>query len=270
MFVDDDAQIKYIKENYPEITDHRINSSHWDLHCATCGVTRGFEVTRMGYTYDRTQYSGVSFTNPSTYTFHCPVCKLYKVWILFKISGWEEDENGQSEEVTKYYKVTSLPGEGLEDIEQLPEDPSTLRVAYKQAIRSMDANAHIAAAAMFRRALQVITRDILGAKPSTLANELSSLVGKKFNGVTLTENFSQNGYIIRETGNQGAHPDEDPDLLDFSEQDANDLQKIFMELVSDLFIVPEAMKKAKEEFIARRKIVIPSPKQNNTENKEDV
>jgi hypothetical protein len=62
----------------------------------------------------------------------------------------------------------------------------------------MDANAHLAAAAMFRRAVQVITRDILGAKPSTLANELEQVVGKNHNGVAVTTNFADNGYIVKE------------------------------------------------------------------------
>jgi hypothetical protein len=44
----------------------------------------------------------------------------------------------------------------------------------------MDANPNIAAAAMFRRALQIITRELLGARPGNLANELNEVVGKPF------------------------------------------------------------------------------------------
>jgi hypothetical protein len=65
---------------------------------------------------------------------------------------------------------------------------------------------------------------------------------------------------VKEAGNQGAHPDKDPDLLDFAAQDAEDLQRIFMELVSELFIIPEATKKAKAEFLSRRKIIPPAAK----------
>ncbi len=122
----------------------------------------------------------------------------------------------------------------------------------------MDANAHLAAAVMFRRALHVITRDLLGAKPGNLANELNEIVGETYNGAVITKNFANVGYIIKEAGNQGAHPDKDPDLLDFTSQDTQDLQDIFMELVSELFIVPAAKEKAKAEFLARRKI-IPKP-----------
>ena len=62
------------------------------------------------------------------------------------------------------------------------------------------------------------------------------------------------GYIIKEAGNQGAHPDNDPDLLEFTSEDAQDLQNVFMELVSDLFVVPAARDKARAAFLARRKI----------------
>lgn len=257
MFATQEEQIKYIKENYPEVTDNRIDEAHWDLHCSRCGVTRGFFVTEMTRTYQDISYQGIPFEHPYTIAFHCPVCKLFKLWIVFKISEYEPAENGEKYLVTRHYKVTSLPGEGLEEIEQLPENPPSLRIAYRQAIRAMDANAHIAAAAMFRRALQIITRDILKAKHGSLADELDSLVGAEFNGVKLTNNFATNGYIVKESGNQGAHPDKDPDLLDFTQQDAEDLQGIFMELVSELFIAPEAMRKAKQEFLQRRKITPP-------------
>jgi hypothetical protein len=42
----------------------------------------------------------------------------------------------------------------------------------------MDANAQLAAAAMFRRALQIITRGLLKARPGNLASELNEIVGK--------------------------------------------------------------------------------------------
>jgi hypothetical protein len=116
----------------------------------------------------------------------------------------------------------------------------------------------MAAAAMFRRALQIITRDVLGAKPGNLANELKEVVGKSLNGTVLKDDFATNGYIVREAGNQGAHPDKDPDLILFTMQDAQDLQVVFMEIVNDLFVTPAAIAKSKAEFLARRKINPPA------------
>lgn len=245
---------KYVRENYPEVTDSRIDDSHWDLLCTNCKVTRGFQVTQSIFAGYSTEYSAFTrdFSAPVTYWFRCPVCKCFKSWLVFQLK-LTKDAKGSW--ITQYFRVTSFPSEGLEDIQELPQDPPTLRAAYREAIRAMDANANLAAAAMFRRALQVITRELLGAKPGSLANELSEVVGKEYRGGIVRSNFAEIGYIIKEAGNRAAHPDKDPDLLDFTSQDAEDLQRIFMELVSELFVIPAAVLKAKEDFMVRNKIV---------------
>ncbi len=256
MFASKKEQFDYIKETYPEVTDSRINDEHWDLHCPQCQTTRGFQVIERSEGRTPTTYhNSYSVDNeaPIAIYFRCPVCKKYKQWVLYKIFQYEGDGKNRVN-ATRYYRVASLPGEGIEDIAEIPKEPTALRVAYKQAIRAMDANANIAAAAMFRRALQVITRNILGATPGNLANELKEVVGKKFNGVTISNDFANVGYIVKEAGNQGAHPDDDQDLLDFTAPDAQDLQQIFMEIITDLFVVPETAKKAREDFLKRRKI----------------
>jgi hypothetical protein len=249
MFKNIDDQTRYIIDNFPEVTDQRIDDDHWDLLCAQCKAVRGFQVTHSEIQAFQVRYREyhADYNGPRTLYFRCPVCRAFKIWLVFKL-GAQND--------THYFRITSIPSEGLEEIEELPEDPPALRTAYRQAIRAMDANAHLAAVAMFRRAVHVITRDLLGAKPGNLANELHEVIGKTYNGVTITANFAEVGYIVKEAGNQGAHPDRDPDLLDFTSQDAQDLQTIFMELVSELFIVPAATKKAKDDFLARRKIAI--------------
>jgi hypothetical protein len=252
MFATKEDLKRYVSENYPEVTDHRIDQDHWDLLCTKCKITRGFQVTKRLVGAQDTIYSRFDedLVAPKTYVFRCPVCSAFKQWIVYEV----EIANDAGKWVKHYYRVTSVPNEGSEDIAELPKEPPSLRIAYRQAIRAMDANANLAAAAMFRRALQVITRELLGAKPSTLASELSSVVGKSFNGGTVTSNFAKVGYLVKEAGNQGAHPDNDPDLLDFTAQDAEDLQQIFMELVSELFVIPAAAQKAKADFLARRKI----------------
>ena len=256
MFKSIDEQKQYIIDTFPEVTDQRIDDSHWDLLCTTCKTVRGFQVTRCTNTLSPDGYSEyhTSLFGPQTIFLRCPVCKSFKLLLVFvtNTSGPNIFDEGDN----RYYRITSIPSEGLEDIEELPEDPPALRSAYRQAIRAMDANAHIAAGAMFRRAVQVITRNLLKAKPGNLANELHEVVGRTYNGTTVTASFEQVGYILKEAGNQTAHPDQDPDLLDFTPQDAQDLQMIFMELVSELFVVPAAKKKAKDDFLARRKITL--------------
>ena len=255
MFKDGEAQKKYIIENFPEVTDSQKDENHWDLLCSTCDIVRGFQVIKVAYSLKAGPYADiVDWYVPQTIRLRCPVCGTYKFWLIFGLVFTETRGNGQVHNVVKWYKITSIPNDGSEEIEELPDEPTSLRIAYRQAVRAMDANAHIAAAAMFRRGLQIITRDILKAKPGTLASELKSVVGKEHNGVTVSENFSKVGYIVKEAGNQGAHPDPDPDLLDFTQQDAEDLQRIFMRLVAELFVAPEVARKTTEAFLKRRKI----------------
>lgn len=126
----------------------------------------------------------------------CPSCGRHRIWIVFA-----DIEN------RRLYRLLSLPGEDETEIPELPGDPPSLRRAYREAMRCIGANCPTAAAAMFRRALQIITRDILGAPPGNLADELKTLKNKKNAlGVALTQDFHDNGYILRETGNQAAHP----------------------------------------------------------------
>jgi Domain of unknown function (DUF4145) len=183
MFKSTDDLRAYVQENYPEVTDNRINDDHWDLQCTHCKMTRGFQVVRRDVQGTRSIYRENEFSvdhyAPITYLFCCPVCKAFKQWVMYRI-GLPNDTDGRIQ--THYFRVTSVPSEGLEETDELPTNPSSLRDAYRQAIRAMDANAHLAAAAMFRRTLQVITRDLLGAKPGNLANELNEVVGKTYNG----------------------------------------------------------------------------------------
>jgi hypothetical protein len=261
-------QAEYIRENFTKVTGKRLSDRHWDIECPHCKVVRGFDVITQNFVQLRhvTNPAENEPILPTVYLFRCPVCSGMMHWIVYslvspkitKIAGQTLDP----EDLIDHYRVVSLPATGLDEIEELPVDPPQLRNAYRQAVRAMDANAPLAAAPMFRRALQIITRDILGAKPGNLAVELHQLVGKQFNGATITQDFSDVGYIIKEAGNQGAHPDKDIDLLDFTDQDARDLQDIFLNLVSELFVIPEAVKKTRQAFLDRRKITPPNKRES--------
>ncbi len=258
MFKDVEEQKEYIKEVYPEVTAFRKNQNQWDLQCSECQIVRGFEVIIKTQSRSSGIYSSYNSeaATPVTIIFRCPVCDRHQVWILFQITevAIDEDGAGTGEEVERYFKVTSLPGDGFEDIPELPDRPVGLREAYRQATLAMNAGAYPAAAAMFRKALQIITREVLGAKAGTLASELKQLRGKEFNGGKLTGRFEENAFIVKEAGNQAAHPDKDIDLLDFTETDAQDLRAIFLEIVGDLFVVPAITKSTKERFLQSRKI----------------
>ncbi len=46
MFQNRDELKQYVAENYVEVTDHRMDEDHWDLHCTHCKLTRGFQVIK--------------------------------------------------------------------------------------------------------------------------------------------------------------------------------------------------------------------------------
>ncbi|MDO8261427.1 MAG: hypothetical protein Q7T50_08130, partial [Candidatus Magasanikbacteria bacterium] len=176
MFRNEKALDKYIQDTYPEVTGTRLDEKHWNLYCNNCKLNNGFQVLREDYAINHTDYGDYrDWKTPLAIYFRCPVCGMFKIWLVYQIEKIRKVKAGNKSYST-YFRVTSIPNDGLEEINELPENPASLRKAYRQAIRAMDANAYIASAAMFRRALQVITRDILKAKPGLLGDELKSLV----------------------------------------------------------------------------------------------
>lgn len=249
MILSQDDFDDYVAETYPDVTEaleakHRIFE-----YCPYCKARMGLDVLRREYIClplkrlpDLPEVKKPDTAYPYICIFRCPDCRAERRWFLYEIDD-------------RTYRIMSIPGDSGGEIDELPSDPPSLRKAYSESIRAFDANCPMAAAAMIRRALQVITRDILGALPGNLGAELKWLQGKPNKlGITLSQDFHDNAYIIKETGNQAVHPDQDPDLLSFTEEDARNLNTLFLDLVTDLFVVPEVTRRAKEEMIKRRKI----------------
>jgi len=259
---------RFIEQNYPEVTDRILDKEHVAGFCPKCNRDMGLQILQTKTSIKKTEYGMVDdFSWPLEVVLRCPRCGLFSLWILHKISRQEEDTapsraasalaaiKPPHKVVERIYRIVAIPPEGKFEIPELPQEPTSLRKAYREAIQCWNSNCPMAAAAMFRRALQIITPGILVTSPSTLANELVSLVGKPNKlGVTLSKAFQDNSYIIREVGNQSAHPDQDPDLLSFTSEDAGALYDIFLEVVSELFVVPAAAQAAKQKLMERRKI----------------
>ena len=113
----------------------------------------------------------------------------------------------------------------------------------------------MAATIMFRRAIQILAKDILGAKGGTLFKQLEWLKDNENSlKINLTEIFHDNSKLIRQVGNQGAHPDNDEDLQEFTEKDANSVHDIFLLLINEIFVLPEKIKAMKRELTERRKL----------------
>ncbi len=102
---------------------------------------------------------------------------------------------------------------------------------------------------MFRRGLQILAKQVLGAKGKTLFEQLKWLQENENElKINLTELFHDNSKLIREVGNQSAHPEDDVDLHEFTEADANAVHDLFILLINDLFVIPEKMKAMKNEL----------------------
>jgi hypothetical protein len=134
----------YIFENYIDVTNQFDDEEHLTGFCSKCKKTVGFQIIERHVSQKNTEYGYNSdFEPPYSIFFRCPLCKLFKVWIVFQRRLREErivDGETKIYGVDHIYRVTSLPNEGLQDIPELPDTPKSLRKAYKEAIRSMDAN----------------------------------------------------------------------------------------------------------------------------------
>ena len=249
MILSQDDFDKYVVANYPEVTDSISSERRIFEYCPYCRARMGMDVLHLGYVYKlvkttpmREPEKRIDHDYPKVCVFRCPDCKSERRWFLYEV-------------YQRLYRIMSIPGDSGAEIDELPLEPVALRKAYEEAIHALDANCPMAAAAMIRRALQVITRDILGAPPGNLGVELNWLKGKPNKlGVILSQDFHGNAYVIKEAANQAAQPDTAPDLLSFTDEDARNLNSIFLDLVTELFVIPEATKRAKDEMMKRRKI----------------
>lgn len=250
-FDDDGTLIQYVIKHFPEVTKS-IRENEIIRDCATCQTNIAFQIVRKANSQMAVQYDAQDryvIGLPILYQLQCPGCKQFAVWIVYMF---------RSEGEQVYYRLLSLPGESGVEIPELPPDPPSLRLAYDEAIRGLEANNPMSASVMFRRALQVITRDILGAPRAKLHQELDWLT-KNTNrlNLQLSLDFHSNAYIIKEVSNQGAHPDGDVDLIELTHDDSMALYQLFLEVVHEVFSIPAAREAARHQLMKRRKVSIP-------------
>lgn len=244
---------KFIEEKYELFDESCFSDKTFKDYCPKCGVRVGLQIEakNVGATQiqiNRTVYKqGPNWDLPFNFVAKCPDCESYKIIFLYRIPISEKD--------FKYYKLFTIPDNDIYSIPELPPEYPSLVSTYEEAVKCMQVRSFKAAATMFRRALQIIVRDILGADNWKLADSLKKLKNQPNKlGVVLSEDFHNYSYIIKETGNQGAHPDNDIDLIEFTEEDATDLMNIFLEVVNELFIKPTLLKQAAENLQRKRKI----------------
>jgi len=254
----DSAQFDdYVQKNFQDVTDI-VKKEHVVKDCPHCDIKLGFKIVAKDQAYTtifdgamRMSVGGrvvkIEYSYPKTLEIICPECGHYSVWVVYEI---------KKNNVARMYRLISLPAETDSEIAELPEKPESLRKAYSEAAKNLEINNPMSAAVMFRRALQIITRDILGAKPNSLALELKEIAVSNKLQIKLSQDFRESSYIIKEMANQSAHPDRDLDLLDLTFEDADELHRIFLEVVAEVFVIPAAREQSRKKLLDRRKIEI--------------
>ena len=111
-----------------------------------------------------------------------------------------------------------------------------------------------AAVLMLRVALHVILRHVLKVEPSTLSEELASVVGKRNAlGVTLTDDFSDNAFLKKDKALLESDATAEADVLSFTMHDAIALHDIFQHVVFELWVEPKARRLARERMKQRHR-----------------
>jgi len=198
-----------------------------------------------------------------TYFIECPRCRRKSILTTVRLtkdqSAGKKDINGKNEikKMFQIFRLFRLPtGEEAFINKDIPAEYASLKNAVAEATYCLAHSKNIAAAILFRRAIQILTKDILGASGKTLHSQLEWLkVNKNKMGIDLVDVFHDNAKIIKDSGNQGAHPDDDITLHVFTKEDAEGLHDLFISIVHEVFVKPAKIKSLQEELKKNRKLV---------------
>jgi len=173
-----------------------------------------------------------------------------------KLVGKDEDDEDIFEDCYEHYKLYRLPVSDENFINQdIPGEYVSLKDTTADAAFCLTHSKYIAAAILFRRAIQILAKDILGGVGRNLFEQLQWLKTNKNNlNVDLSEVFHDNAKIIKDIGNQGAHPDEDITLHNFSKEDAEGLHDLFITIIHEVFVKPAKLKTLQEDLMKSRKL----------------
>ncbi|WP_312312219.1 DUF4145 domain-containing protein [Empedobacter brevis] len=242
---------KYIKDNYTIIAYNDSVYYNKDISefCSHCERDVFLRIKSHAY-IDR--YSD-NFPDFSISHVQCPNC--YKE-SFFQTIAFKEKSNTNSDFVFNFYKLLELPFQDNNfEIKDIPEEHSLLKKTIIEAKFNLDNSQYMSSAMMYRRGLQILAKQVLGAKGKTLFNQLNWLKdNQNILNIELSELFHDNSNLIREVGNQSAHPEEDEELHEFTKEDAFALHDLFLILVNEIFVLPEKLNAMKNELKNRRKL----------------
>lgn len=253
---------KYIRTNFEllyEASTSELNKE-FDSHCDSC--QRDVFMKIHSRIYQHSYYRDNGLPDFVTYYMECPGCKrkafIKTVRIEINKPTGKKDEDGEDETVLmfQHYKLYRLPEREEAYINKdIPEAYETLKSTVSEANFCLKHSKNLSAAILFRRAIQIIVKDILGGTGKNLFLQLDWLKNNKNKlNIDLTEVFHENSKIIKDIGNQGAHPDDDITLHNFTKQDAEGLHDLFISIIHEIFVKPIKLKAIQDELKQNRKL----------------
>lgn len=253
---------KYVRTNFDLIYEAETSElkTELDSHCDSC--QRDVFMKIHSRTYQQSNYSNKGLPDFVTYYMECPGCKrkafIKTVRIGFEKPTGKKDEDGDDETlfVLQHYRLFRLPEREESYVNKdIPEEYETLKNTVSEANFCLTHSKNLSAAILYRRAIQIIVKDILGGTGKNLFLQLEWLKNNKNKlGIDLTEIFHDNSKIIKDIGNQGAHPDDDISLHNFTKQDAEGLHDLFLSIIHEIFVKPTKLKAIQDELKQNRKL----------------
>ena len=245
MFEKDAVYINYILENYTNVTPLFIDHHHVKEYCLLCKATMGFEIDTVPIP---TEKKHLVLKTPQTLLLTCPVCHSFKVWVVQNIFLRNSNNTGSIQK----YRIMSIPKEQPE-IPEMPDKPPYLKKLYLEGLKCLEAGCPVAAAVVFKRAIHVLTRELLGATPGTLLSEFRSIINKRNKlGIVLHETFKNNPYLEKESSLSNKDSHMGHDIISFTDEDAYTLHEIFIELIVMLFVLPNSVNQAREHLLPKK------------------
>lgn len=252
----------YIRKNFDILieTDTSDIKTEFSSQCDSC--QRDVFMKVHSRTYQQSYYRDNGLPDFVTLFLECPSCRrksfIKTVRLTYEKPTGKKDEDDEDEVeiVIQHYRLLRIPSsEESYANKDIPETYETLKSTVSEANFCLTHSKNLSAAILFRRAIQIIAKDILGATGKTLFLQLEWLkTNKNKLAIDLAEVFHDNTKIIKDIGNQGAHPDDDIELHNFTKKDADGLHDLFLSIIHEIFVKPTKLKAIQDELKQNRKL----------------
>lgn len=179
----------------------------------------------------------------------CPHCGAYANFSCK--SGWSDPSNGQalgawacancswpvSGAGTSNEQTVNKPVDWYPRAvggKEFPDVPTSIARDADEAHRCESIGASRAAVVMARRVVQALAIDNGAKANARLVDQIDELADKS----TITDSMRQVAHAVRLSGNDGAHPHDDPNLDDLDEEDVRDVLLFMDSLLDHVYQTP--------------------------------